>query len=339
MPKRLTISVAMCTYNGEHYLPEQLRSILNQTDTPDELVVCDDGSHDGTLDLLKAFAKRVPFPVRIVENAQNLRPAQNFAKCMALCNSDVIVLSDQDDIWRLDRVERTRQLFTDQPRVAFSYSDATLIDGSGLATDRTIYSSLPIHGRDRRRLLRGGKLLKVLLRWGVLYGATMAVRSSKRGLFLPVPAGWSHDEWMGLVLASVGRSAFMREPVMSYRQHDTQEVGTGEWTAATHLQWAQSRGSDVYRREICKYEAAIEAVRSRDDLAAKLLPHLQRKLSHLERRVMVQRGRLSDVPLFCAMLLRGEYLRYGSGLRSSLKDLSMLLLGQRVQARYASRHS
>ena len=77
----------------------------------------------------------------------------------------------------------------------------------------------------------------------------------------------------------------------------------------------------------------------RDDLSKKLLPHLVRKLTYLQRRVRVQRGRLRDLPLFIFMLLRGEYARYGSGVRSSLKDLSMLLLGERLQARYARRQS
>ncbi len=337
--KRLTASVAMCTYNGEHYLAEQLSSILHQTVAPDELVICDDGSSDGTVEILQAFAAAAPFRVRIFVNTTNLRPALNFAQCIALCSGDVIVLSDQDDIWNAERIEQTRQIFSERSEIAFSFSDAGLIDGSGRQTGRTIYSSLPIHGRDRRRVKRGDDLLRVLMRWGVLYGATMAFRASQRSLILPIPAGWSHDEWIGLVLSSVAPSYRMDQPVMSYRQHDAQEVGTGEWTAATHLQWAQSRGTDLYRREIRKYEAAIEAVQQRDELSKKLLSHLVRKLKYLQRRVRVQRGRLRDLPLFIFMLLRGEYARYGSGVRSSLKDLSMLLLGERLQARYARRQS
>ena len=339
LPKRLTVSVAMCTYNGGRYLPEQLGSILNQADAPDEVVVCDDGSSDGTVDMLNAFAAAAPFPVRIVVNTTNLRPAQNFAQCIALCHGDVIVLSDQDDIWSADRIEQTRRVFAERPETAFTFSDGVLINGSGNPTARTIYSSLPIHGRDRRRVMQGDDLLPVLMRWGVLYGATMAVRASHRSLFLPIPAGWSHDEWIGVSLSSVAPSRRMDRPVMSYRQHETQQVGTGEWTAATHLQWAQSRGTDLYRREIQKYASAIEVVRSHDTLSNTLLPHLERKLAYLERRVKVQRGQLRDLPLFLSMVLRGQYARYGSGLRSSLKDLSMLLLGERLQARYASRHS
>ena len=59
-----TLSVAMCTYNGELYLREQLDSIAAQTRLPDELVVCDDGSVDRTVAILDGFAATAPFPVQ-----------------------------------------------------------------------------------------------------------------------------------------------------------------------------------------------------------------------------------------------------------------------------------
>ena len=80
----MKLSVAMCTYNGARYLQEQLESIAAQTRLPDELVVCDDCSSDGTRAILEEFKARVTFPVRLYFNEQNLRVWKNFEKAISL---------------------------------------------------------------------------------------------------------------------------------------------------------------------------------------------------------------------------------------------------------------
>jgi len=82
---RPLVSIAMCTYNGEAYLGDQLGSIAKQTYPPDELVLGDDGSTDGTLRILDQFSKEAPFPVKVYRNEQRLGPTKNFAKAVLLC--------------------------------------------------------------------------------------------------------------------------------------------------------------------------------------------------------------------------------------------------------------
>ena len=74
------ISIAMTTYNGERFLEEQLRSINEQTTLPNELVVCDDGSTDRTLEILAQFAKRALFPVRIIINIPDWAGGKTLSK-------------------------------------------------------------------------------------------------------------------------------------------------------------------------------------------------------------------------------------------------------------------
>lgn len=92
-----TISTAMCTYNGEKYLREQLESIARQTLLPNELVVCDDCSSDETVEIIQDFSRNAPFSVRLMINENNLGFAKNFEKAITLCSGEIIVLSDQDD--------------------------------------------------------------------------------------------------------------------------------------------------------------------------------------------------------------------------------------------------
>jgi len=103
---RATVSVALCTYNGAAYLGEQLDSIVAQSRPPDELVVCDDGSTDGTVGLLQAFVPEAPFPVRLYRNERNRGFAKNFERAISLCTGDFIALSDQDDVWKPEKLAR-----------------------------------------------------------------------------------------------------------------------------------------------------------------------------------------------------------------------------------------
>ena len=97
------VSVAVATYNGENYLREQLDSLYSQTVVPDEIVVCDDCSNDGTCDILEEFHRKKGLKYYI--NSCNLGVNKNFEKAIRLCKSDYIVICDQDDIWFPQKIQ------------------------------------------------------------------------------------------------------------------------------------------------------------------------------------------------------------------------------------------
>ena len=115
------ISVAMCTYNGEKYLHQQLASIAQQTRLPEEMVVCDDCSSDSTPEIIEEFARTVPFPVRFFRNPQNLGSTKNFEKAIGLCTGDMIALCDQDDIWMPEKLARQAEMMERDPRWVASF--------------------------------------------------------------------------------------------------------------------------------------------------------------------------------------------------------------------------
>lgn len=78
------IDIAMTTYNGEKYLKEQIDSILNQTVSDFELIVCDDGSTDSTIDILNEYSKK-DSRVHIFQNKNNLGVIKNFEKAIRIC--------------------------------------------------------------------------------------------------------------------------------------------------------------------------------------------------------------------------------------------------------------
>ena len=98
------ISVAMATYNGEVYLRKQLDSILHQSLPVDEIIICDDQSSDGTVDIIQEYIKQYPH-IHLYKNEQNLGYKRNFKKALSLCSKEYIFLCDQDDIWDSDKVK------------------------------------------------------------------------------------------------------------------------------------------------------------------------------------------------------------------------------------------
>ena len=223
MPK---ISIALCTYNGEQYLRSQLDSFLEQHRLPDELIVCDDRSSDETTQIVERFAARAPFTVDLFVNEKNFGSTRNFEKAISLCTGDLIFLSDQDDVWLPQKIERIESEFTKDEGAGLIFSDAEVVD-EDLKPLGLRLSSLTFHDSCRQDM-RNGKQFESLLRQNFVTGATAAFRSSFREILLPTPDGVPnliHDAWIALSIANEARIVFIDEPLIKYRQHGSQQIG------------------------------------------------------------------------------------------------------------------
>src|SRR6476646_4901088 len=149
--RSMNLSIALCSYNGAAYLSEQLESIAAQTRTPDELVISDDHSTDDTLRLIEEFAATAGFPVRLSVNESNLGTAKNFEKAISLCRGDVIVLSDQDDVWHSDKLESVERIFAARPQLSLVFSNAELVDETLTLFDKTLFDW--VHFNDEKQSL------------------------------------------------------------------------------------------------------------------------------------------------------------------------------------------
>lgn len=98
------ISVVMATYNGEQYVQEQLISILNQTQKPDEIVINDDKSTDATVKIILDIQQRTEIPITLQVNEKRMGYAQNFRRAIRRAKGEIIFLSDQDDVWLKDKI-------------------------------------------------------------------------------------------------------------------------------------------------------------------------------------------------------------------------------------------
>ena len=107
-----TVAVVMCTYNGEKYLRQQLDSILAQSYPIQELIVQDDCSTDATLAILQEYEAKVPF-MRVIENTHNLGFNLNFKTACMRATADLIAISDQDDVWMPEKIQKQVQAIGD----------------------------------------------------------------------------------------------------------------------------------------------------------------------------------------------------------------------------------
>lgn len=220
----MRFSVALCTYEGARYLPEQLESLAGQERAPDEVVVFDDGSSDETVEILEGFRERAPFPVELHVNRENVGTTKNFQQAILACTGDAIALCDQDDVWLPSKLARAAEALDGSPDVGFTFSDAELIAEDGSPMGMRLWEAIRFTPELRRRVERHG-LLPLLLKRKLVTGATMTFRSELRDVICPIPDAWRHDAWASLICAFASRCHMLSEPLVLYRIHPSQQVG------------------------------------------------------------------------------------------------------------------
>jgi hypothetical protein len=321
------MSVAMCTYNGAEFLPAQLESILAQTRKPDEIVICDDGSTDQTRALLQKFADESSVPVSLHLNEQNLGSVKNFEQAIRLCNGDVIALSDQDDVWRSDKLQLFQDAFEKSPSAGLVFSDAEIVDENLKPLHRRMWNDVGFNAH-KKKLVRSGRALEVLVTGWTVTGATMAFRSRFVNVSLPIPDGIAmiHDGWIALTIAAVAGVVALDEPLIQYRQHEKQQIGaptrpetTSEPQSVQTALRRRNNSADLARILEKLEERLLAQARSYD--TRKALSFVSDYSFHLHVRANLPQRRLNRVPGILRELLTLRYHEYANGFKSAAKDL------------------
>ena len=208
------ISIALTTFNGEDYIEEQLDSLLCQTITPYEIIICDDNSTDETVSIIKRIAKSNP-QIKLYNNAQTLGINLNFQKAISLCIGEYIALSDQDDIWEPEKLLtqlKSILKFEEKDKTALlSIHDMRIISSDGTILTDSFY---------------GIRLESVNPNFTLLFannywGCTMMFNKALKDLILPLPrAIYSHDHWITLNAFCLGRIIIIEDQLIHYRRHE-----------------------------------------------------------------------------------------------------------------------
>jgi glycosyltransferase involved in cell wall biosynthesis len=316
-----SVSVALATFNGARYLPAQLASIAAQDHLPDELVVGDDQSTDATAEIIGRFAQSSGIPVRFARNDQRLGSSANFASILSRCQGDVILLSDQDDIWALDRISASLEHLRAHPEVGLAFTNGNLITETGGAIRGTLWERCFFDRREQQRFhqRRGWQML---LRTNTVTGATMAIRREALASALPIPPGWVHDGWLAFMIEVLHGALPIDRPLISYRIHSQQQIGIVGWSPRQVMALVRRQDASFYRSEAVNFRNLAARLEALGPQYSEPAAGARGKANFLERRA-AGRERLADCLGGLGRSLRDRsYQTYGLGAKQALFDLA-----------------
>lgn len=314
-----SISVALCTHNGARYVREQVASILAQTVPVAQIVLSDDASTDDTVAIVEAAVAGSGVELVVLRNSPALGVVANFEQAAAACTGDLIALSDQDDVWRDDKLATIVGAFAAAPDARLVHSDADLVDQHLAPLPDSLLRSLEMTAREHREL-QDGRSFATFLRRNLVTGATAVLRRELLEHARPFPASWVHDEWLAVVAAGLSRTQLVDDRLVLYRQHGANQIGAVTPTLRYKLGKLVEPRTDRNDRLVERARVLLERLETLP-VAADRLESARRKLAHERFRSGLPRVRVLRAPAVVGAVIAGRYGNYSRGIRDALRDV------------------
>lgn len=212
------VSVAMTTYNGEHYLEKQLESIINQSFKNIEIIIVDDCSSDKTKQILQSFHDEYSdiYNIKILDNLNNIGFVKNFEKAIRHCSGKYIALCDQDDVWHKNKIEL---LVGAIDNYSLIFSDVSLMDSKGDIYVKSRSHKFKIDNKSNISF-------RELVFKNYVIGCSCLFSSAIINDILPFPEdALFHDWWIAIVAVKRQGIKYYDESLIDYRQHDSNVYG------------------------------------------------------------------------------------------------------------------
>jgi glycosyltransferase involved in cell wall biosynthesis len=213
------VSICIPVYNGANYLDEAIRSILEQTFADFELIIVDDCSTDGSLQIVRSFSDD---RLRFKKNTEHSGLVKNWNKCIELSRTEYVYIFHQDDVMLPHNLEKKVEALDANPRMGLVFSQYYEIDANG-----NVVSKYPANESDRDRIQNGLKsFAKLFSGTNIICCPTVLARREcyeKLGGFdsrLPLTCDW--EMWMRISLFY--ELGYVDEPLLKYRWHDGNET-------------------------------------------------------------------------------------------------------------------
>jgi len=208
---RVKISVCMATYNGQQFITAQIESILKQISHDDEVIVIDDCSSDNTIQILESYNDT---RIKIFHNNRNRGPVYSFDRAVSLAGNEIVILSDQDDIWAEGRVSKMADALLMSGKSLVS-SNSYFIDERGSVIDDLFDT---VKSEDSPRHLKN--ILGIFLGGKSYWGCAMAFRRDIIPIILPIPEYVeSHDLWIVFAGNIIKSNIHLEEKTLFRRVH------------------------------------------------------------------------------------------------------------------------
>lgn len=218
------IAILMATYNGEKYICQQIDSILSQSCKDWELYIHDDGSTDNTIAAVESYVEKYPDKIHLIDGKSTGGAKYNFFYMFGQVEAPYYMTCDQDDVWLEKKIELTYdKMLTIEDKADISclvYTELRVVDSelNTIADTMSGYQSLDCHKRTINQFILQNSVT----------GCTMMVNRALRDKMLritDIDNTIMHDWWAALVAAQFGKTAFIDEPTILYRQHGDNSLG------------------------------------------------------------------------------------------------------------------
>lgn len=307
------VVILLATHNGEKYLNTMIDSILSQKFTTWRLVLSDDGSEDGTMEILESYAAKYPEKITLYRSGQRFGSAKyHFLHLLErFQNVDYLMFADQDDRWHADKISKTlkrmKQLEKEKTTPVMIHTDLCVVDEKLQCKNSSFmgYSNL-----DGNRLQ-----LNTLLIQNVVTGCTMMInralakKVAGRGLREEI---LMHDWWIALIAASCGVGDFLEEATVDYRQHSDNAVGAKDSHSIKYILNRSVSGENYI------------AIRNTFLQARALFEEFGEEMSQENAAMVADYARLAEANFLKRRML---YLKYGIFKKGISRKVGQLIYG------------
>ena len=316
------ISVALCTYNGKRFIKEQLKSIISQTTSVDEIIICDDKSTDGTVQEIYKFRESVESSVniRVFVNSRNYGVTKNFEKAISLCRGDIIFLADQDDVWLNNKVSSMITVFDEDEKCQLVFTDAALVDSDMKDTGRGLWELTHPYLKEKY-------VVSDFTGHRFVTGATVAFRRDLLAQAIPIPDCWIHDAWLAVIASQNGNIKYIDQKLVFYRQHEKNVVGAKKRSILKQIQYTSAH-----------IDRSIRFKTTMRERFSSLFERIGSSLSDTERQNLLRClafWKESETIFNCPVgrglsiiiknTFNGNYSKYNHGVYGGMVDLFILL--------------
>ncbi|HIX81929.1 MAG TPA: glycosyltransferase [Candidatus Erysipelatoclostridium merdavium] len=212
---KIKISVAMATFNGQDYIKDQLNSIISQDKKVDEIIIVDDCSSDDTVKISKEILKNSKIDYKVIINSENKGVFYTFYQAIKYCTGELVFLSDQDDVWKKNKVKKILQKFKDDSEICLVFSNSLIFEKKIKKNNELMFNLLNFDAKPDRY---NENLMNELIERPVVTGMTIALKRELLPNYEKIDF-MLHDEWLVWNYLVKGKVDWINEPLVYYRKH------------------------------------------------------------------------------------------------------------------------
>lgn len=249
MESKASVSIVLCTYNGEKYVREQIDSLLAQSYPIHEIIIQDDGSTDHTWEILQAYASKHAV-IRTFKNEGEHGVNANFLSALHRTTGDYVAISDQDDIWEKDKIETQMRCIGDK-LLCSGHSRPFSTDGSF-----AYFDNRPRNVNIFRMMFLG------------LPGHTLLCKRTLINLLPPIESPvfkvTLYDAVLSIIAASYDSIVYCNKVLVNFRRHASATTyndyssSLPSWrNALTELTWSLNHYKEIRKKVVPIFQGKL----------------------------------------------------------------------------------